>query len=138
MNSKIARIFMVVSIVAILGAIGAYAWIGKPQNPMTLSEVTAMIQKTVPIGSSKAQVNTFLSSKGIGHSYFDETKEDFSGWSDVVLSGVAITQIGGITVATIPDTSRTFMMTSDMRIVFLFNRKGKLLKYTVKEIFTGP
>lgn len=139
MNSKKAMMFVIVCGIVIVGVmIGIRVWVGRPRNPITVSEVTSIIQEAVPLGSNKTQVDVFLRSKGIGHSHFNSAQEDFNGWSDVVMSGVPVKQVGAITTATIHDTSRALMITGDMRIVFLFDKNGKLVKHTVKEVFTGP
>lgn len=115
----------------------AYLVMMRPANPMTVEQVTQMVHASVQRNSTIAQVTAFLKSKRIGSSYLDGKKFDLRLESAAVESGLPIHQLGGMTLALIRDTSRGPLVSGDIQLAFFYDKQGRMLKYTVREVFTG-
>ena len=86
-------------------------------------EVEAMFGNDIPLGTSKANVVSYLDSHGIKHSanykteiYYDKTKE---------------------IVASMPRTSLNPLVKSEIYIKLKFSREDSLINISVEEINTG-
>lgn len=81
-------------------------------------EIDALIRKAVPIGSSSAQVISFLDANKIEHSPYQAKERAIYGM--------------------IRDTSRSATVKGSTQIEFHFDEKAMLKDYVVKDVFTGP
>lgn len=89
-----------------------------------VARVEADIREHLPTGSSRADVESYLDQRGIPHSYVDELK--------------GVPEFSHTETAMIREASRTWLFRGDIQILFKFDDQGKLIKRSVKEIFTGP
>jgi hypothetical protein len=89
-----------------------------------LASVEAEIRQHLPTGSSRADVESYLDQRGISHAYVDELKE--------------APELSHTETAMIREASRSWLVRGDIQVVFEFDGHGKLIKHSVKEIFTGP
>jgi hypothetical protein len=89
-----------------------------------VAKVEADIREHLPTGSSRADVESYLDQRGISHSYVDELKE--------------VPEFSHTETAMIREASRTWLSRGDIQILFKFDDQRKLIKHSVKEIFTGP
>jgi hypothetical protein len=87
-------------------------------------KVEADVREHLPVGSSRAEVASFLDQRGIPHSYVDESK--------------GAPEYSRTEMAIIRGTSQSWLIRGDIQILFKFDEHGKLLKHSVREIFTGP
>ena len=83
------------------------------------SQLRRAIQEKVPIDSTREQVVAFLKSEGIEHSYNPSDAKD--------------KEIGGI----VRDVSGIVIKRS-IRVKFEFDSAGRLARYEVTEVLTGP
>ena len=121
----------------ILGCVGISLWTYLP-NP-NYYKATTFTQKVLrlPVGSSKAHVAALLKNEGLSYSYVGD-KEGIDFTSAVMNQGYTSANLSGYMVAIIRDTSRGVLITGDVQYFFFFDKKGKLLKATADEVFTGP
>jgi hypothetical protein len=89
-----------------------------------VARVEADIREHLPMGSSRADVESYLDQRGISHSYVAELKE--------------APELNHTETAMIRESSRTWLVRGDIQILFKFDGHGKLIKHSAKEILTGP
>ena len=92
---------------------------------VTPAQVDADIRQNLPIGSTKANVDTYLDTHNIVHKYYglDTDKNE---------------KFYRCEVALVLDTASHWLITSSIQIVFRFDNDMRLLSYDVQEINTGP
>lgn len=88
-----------------------------------------------PLGSSKAQVATFLKNEDLEYGYVDGKDLDFS--SDMDDNGYTSADLSGYTHAIIRNVSFGFPISCDVEYCFFFDKKGKLIKATAEKTLTG-
>jgi len=93
-----------------------------PQR-LTVEGVRKQLEKAPPVGSSRSAVESYLDSQSIQHSYIEDSK--FPNERRVEL-------------ALIRGTSKSQVVRGDIQIRFQFDEFGRLLNYSVREVFTGP
>ena len=93
-----------------------------PQR-LTVEGVRNQLEKATPVGSSRSAVESYLDSQSIQHSYIEDSK--FPNERRVEL-------------ALIQGTSKSQVVRGDIQIRFQFDEFGRLLNYSVREVFTGP
>ena len=93
------------------------------QQRLAFEEVRKQLERVTPVGSSRTAVESYLDSQSIQHSYTDDSK--FSNERRVEL-------------ALIRSTSRSQLVRGDIQVRFQFDEFGRLLNYSVREVFTGP
>ena len=93
-----------------------------PQR-LAVEEVRRQLERVTPVGSSRTAVESYLDSQSIQHSYTDDSK--FSNERRVEL-------------ALIRSTSRSQLVRGDIQVRFQFDEFGRLLNYSIREVFTGP
>jgi hypothetical protein len=96
---------------------------GTATHPLTVEGVRKKLEQALPVGSSRAAVESYLDSESIPHSYLDDSK--FPSERRVEL-------------ALIRGTSQSLFVRGDIQIRFRFDQSGRLLDYSVQELFTGP
>ena len=85
---------------------------------VTTKKVEELVQREIPIGTSKSQVIAFLDICQIEHSdYLEKVKAIY---------------------AIIRDTLQGTMVKGSIKIEFYFDDKSNLKDYLIKEVFTGP
>lgn len=89
-----------------------------------VAKVQEDIRGHLPVGTSRAAVASYLDQRGIQHSYVGELKD--------------APEYGHTEMAIIRETSRTWLVRGDIQILFKFDEQGRLIHYSVQEIFTGP
>lgn len=98
----------------------------------TVAEVESMISQNLSPGASSEEVIVFLDSRGIDHGSVERV-----GHYNSVLLDAGFDPDTKIIVALIPDTSRTFISTSDIRIDFILDDDYRLQEYIIRERFTS-
>jgi hypothetical protein len=85
------------------------------------------IRDHLPIGSSRANVEAYLNQRKIAHSYVSE------------LQNMPKYEHSHTEMAIIRDVWEEGLLRSDIQILFKFDDSdSKLIKYTAREIITGP
>jgi len=92
-------------------------------QPLAVEEVRKQLERVTPVGSSRTAVESYFDSQSIQHSYTDDSK--FSNERRVEL-------------ALIRSTSRSQLVRGDIQVRFQFDEFGRLLNYSIREVFTGP
>ena len=90
---------------------------------LTVKQVQQQIDGSIPVGSTRAAVESYLDSRSIPHSY-------------VAASGQADER--NVELALISDTSQSLLVRGDIQVRFHFDDSGRLTDYHVQEVFTGP
>jgi len=108
--------------------IGSLAWyelaIHSNVTPrVTVEDVKKQLAANAPIGTSRAAVESYLSSQSIPHSFVDSPKYPNE---------------RRVEMALFQNTARSWMVRGDIQIRFQFDESDKLLSYSVREVFTGP
>jgi hypothetical protein len=103
---------------------GVNQWTRRIEVKTDVATVEADIRAHLPVGSSRTDVVSYLDQRGISHSYVDELKE--------------APELSRTESALIRAASRSWLVRGDIQILFKFDDQGKLIKHSVKEIFTGP
>jgi hypothetical protein len=93
------------------------------QQRLTVKGVSKQLEKVTPVGSTRSAVEGYLDSQSIQHSYIEDSK--FPNERRVEL-------------ALIRGTSKSQFVRGDIQIRFQFDEFGRLLNYSVREVFTGP
>ena len=81
------------------------------------------MQQRLLSASSRSAVENYLDSQSITHSYIEDSK--FANERRVEL-------------ALIRGTSKSELVRGDIQIRFQFDESGRLLNYSVRDLFTGP
>jgi hypothetical protein len=89
-----------------------------------VAKLEADVLEHLPAGSSKAEVTSFLGQRGIPHSYVDESK--------------GAPEYSRTEMAMIRGATQSWLIRGDIQILFKFDDHGRMIKYTVQQIFTGP
>ena len=89
-----------------------------------IAKVEVDVREHLHMGSSRAEVVLFLDQRGIPHSYVDESKR--------------APEYSRTEMAMIRGASQSWLIRGDIQILFKFDDYDKLLKHSVREIFTGP
>ena len=92
-------------------------------QPITVEAVRKQLAAATPVGSSRSAVENYLDSQSITHSYIADSK--FANERRVEL-------------ALIRGTSKSELVRGDIQIRFQFDESGRLLNYSVRDLFTGP
>lgn len=90
---------------------------------LTVKEVQQQIDGSIPIGSTRAAVESYLDSRSVPHSY---------------LTASGQTDERNVELALIRGTSQSLLIRGDIQVRFHFDDADRLTDYHVKEIFTGP
>jgi hypothetical protein len=119
-----AAAVVAVTAVALLGALAVNIYLRtRPWVRITAAQVESDIRDHLPIGSSRAEVATYLDSNNIPHSYVSDDK--YAG-------------PGNYELALIRDTASSGIVMVSIQIRFNFDSKLRLLSYSVQEVYTGP
>jgi hypothetical protein len=94
------------------------------QLTTNVAKVEVDVREHLPVGSSRAEVASFLDQRGIPHSYVGESE--------------GAPEYSRTEMAMIRGASQSWLIRGDIQILFKFDEHGKLLKHSVREIFTGP
>jgi hypothetical protein len=118
-------VWLVLGLVVVIGAVG---WLVQRTRRVIVTtdvaSVEADIRGHLPLGSSRAEVESYLEQRRIPHSYIDEPR--------------GAPQLSHTETAMIREASRTWLIRGDIQILFKFDDHDKLIKHSVTEIFTGP
>ena len=123
-TKKTLRILVVIAaVVATILICRFVAQRSASQQRLAVEEVRKQLERVTPVGSSRTAVESYFDSQSIQHSYTDDSK--FSNERRVEL-------------ALIRSTSRSQLVRGDIQVRFQFDEFGRLLNYSVREVFTGP
>ena len=133
----IRRIFLGLSVLLVLGVVVVALWDGLPnRNELKARRVSEAVL-SLPVGSSRARVISFLDSEGLEYSYVG-SKADIVFTSAVRDNGYSSEDLSGYIVAIIRNTSSSLLVSGNVQYFFFFNKQGELLKATAEDVFTGP
>ena len=93
------------------------------QQRLTVEAVRKQLEKATPVGSSRSAVESYLDSQSIQHSYIEDSKSPSE---------------RRVELALIRGTFESQLVRDDIEIRFQFDEFGRLLNYSVREVFTGP
>ena len=123
---KIHWIVLAVVALSVLGSL-ATALIHKTNRVevrIDVAKVEKDVRDHLPVGTSRAQVESYLDQRRIEHSYIERS----SGSPEYDRTEMAI----------IRDASQSWLIRGDIQLLFKFDEQGKLTHYSVRQIFTGP
>lgn len=102
----------------------------------TVAQTEKQLDRDIPTGSTRTEVEAWLKDKGIESSYTEHPDSHYdSDINEVVLD---ITAYKGVTAAIIRDTDQSFFVTGSIQIYFLYGPDDRLAKRIVRWIGTGP
>lgn len=104
-------------------------------NYFKAQRITPAVLK-IPVGSTKEQVAAFLKAEGLGYDYIGDAK-GIDSTSAVADNGYSSANLSGYMVSIIRNTSSGFLVYGNRQYFFFFDKEGKLIKATAKEVFTG-
>ena len=99
----------------------------------TVPEVERKVEKALPDGSTREEVEAWLTAQGIKFSFADST--DSPEMARIVMDD--IDRYPTAIQAMIFDTNRSFLVTGNISLKFLFGPDGRLQKRVVRWIGTG-
>src|SRR5258708_756390 len=76
------------------------------------------------VGASRAEVESYLGQRGTEHTYVEHS--------------TTLPEYSRTEFALIRETSRSRFVRGDIQILFTFDEHDKLVRYSLKEILTGP
>jgi hypothetical protein len=91
----------------------------------TVAQVRADLDQHVPPGSPREAVAAYLDARKIAHAYYG---------ADIYKN----TRYYNCEVALLPNTASSWLVTTDIQIVFRFDSASRLLSYGVQEVYKGP
>jgi hypothetical protein len=128
-----AAAFVAGTIVIVLGVlVGAVYRATRREVKVTVPQVDHDIRDHLPIGSSRAEVETYLNDKKIWHVYVNEPTHGVH--NNCEDDG----ERNNCEVATIYDAAHGGLVRTDIQIFFNFDKKLKLISCSLKESYTGP
>lgn len=89
---------------------------------ITVAQVETDIRAHLPLGSSKEEVESYLTRNQFPHSYTGKTPHAQCNCES----------------ALVPDTGHNWLIKTDIQVQFDFDEDGKLTRYSAREINTGP
>lgn len=124
------RLAVVLLCVALVGG----CVLSRSTTRTTVAQTEKQLDRDIPAGSTRAEVEAWLKGKGIESSYM-EGPDVYS------VPNEAVPDIGvykGVTAAIIRDTDRSLFVTGSIQIYFLYGPDDRLAKRIVRWIGTGP
>lgn len=97
--------------------------VGSPRHPMMEGQADVLIRRGLPLGASVNQVKIWLNMMGI--EYGEYGPHHAEGADEIIIS-------------IIRDTHRSFLIHSDIQVIFTFNRQHRLMRFSAHEVLTGP
>lgn len=123
---KIHWVMLAVVALSVLGSLAA-ALIHKADRVeirIDVAKVEKDIRDHLPVGTPRAQIESYLNQRRIEHSYVERSP----GSREYDRTEIAI----------IRDASQSWLVRGDIQLLFKFDEQGKLTNYSVQQIFTGP
>lgn len=126
------RLAVVLLCVALVGG----CVLSRSTTRTTVAQTEKQLDRDIPAGSTRAEVEAWLKSKGIESSY---TEGPDARYSSIINEEVPDTSAyKGVTAAIIRDTDRSLFVTGSIQIYFLYGPDDRLAKRIVRWIGTGP
>lgn len=100
-------------ITAVVVSLGV--WQRVATETLTVEGVRKELEQSLPIGSSGTAVISYLDAHAISHSHINDSSNEFA-----LIRG------------------KSLFVRRDIQIRFHFDRSGRLLDYSVEQVFTGP
>ncbi|MGA8145294.1 MAG: hypothetical protein WB987_15515 [Candidatus Acidiferrales bacterium] len=98
----------------------------RPKPNHRLDAIKQDIQSKIRTGMTRAEVEPFLTQRGIEHSYFPDIDKSGNPHMSRSETGMIRGKSDGLGVR------------SDIQLTFEFDESEKLTKYPIQEVFTGP
>lgn len=120
------RLMIVGLVMLIMGAVALFVQVflvGSPRRPMAQGQADALVRRGLPLGASVSQVKAWL----------DMMKIEHSGYGPHHVGGT-----DGVVTSIVRDTHRSFLISSEIQVIFIFNRQPRLISYSAREVLTGP
>jgi hypothetical protein len=92
---------------------------------ITVEQVKTDLDQQVPVGSPRKEVAAYLDARKIAHEYYG---------ADIYKN----TKYYNCEVALLPNTASSWLVTTDIQIVFRFDSASRVLSYGVQEVYKGP
>ena len=125
MDMRRKSIWIVLALALIVGlAAGVIQRARRVHVTTDVAKLEADVREHLPAGSSRAEVASFLDQRRIPHSYVDESK--------------GAPEYSRTEMAMVRGATQSWLIRGDIQILFKFDDHGRLTKYTVQQIFTGP
>lgn len=117
MKKRPAWLYFMFGLAAIVIIFPFYAriWLNHEQAKLTDKQAKEILDRELPIGTDKSQVKRFL----------DANAWDYS-------------DVGSIIQAIVRDSSRNWLIRTNIRVRFYFDTQGKLISYDLQDLQTGP
>lgn len=116
--------------------VGGGCVLSRSTTKTTVAQTEKQLDRDIPTGSTRADVEAWLKGKGIESSY---TEGPDAHYSSIINEEVPDTSAyKGVTAAIIRDTDQSFLVTGSIQIYFLYGPDGRLAKRIVRWIGTGP
>lgn len=131
-SRSVRAVGIAVGVVVLTGVAAVSCFVGavwldihrvKPYVRITKDQVASDVRQHLPLGSSRKQVEEFLGSKGIEHSYVPESPD--------------MPEYSNADMCLIRDAAHTWFIRTDIQLVFSFDNQERLNKIVIKEINTG-
>lgn len=126
-----SRVLLLVLFILIVTSVSAIllAWkFWRDKNRWTrvsVAQVEFEVSRDIPVGTARAQVDSYLDKKKISHSYYgDKPYKDTAYYNSEI--------------ALIPRTASSGLVTTHIQIIFKFDPSMKLASHEVHEVYKGP
>ncbi len=104
------------------------------RRTVTVTEVEREVDRALPLGSSRRDIEAWLTGQGIGFSYSDQPATH----SQVAERDAEASSYQGVVVSIIRDTDRSLFVTGNIQLYFLLDADGRLARRLVEWVGTGP
>lgn len=125
-------VFILLATVVLLVAIFAGCYAYARLTATTTGDIRALISENVPLGSSAAEVQSFLESEEIDYGSVERLGD--YGFGDREFSYAPDTPV---IVALVRNTAEYYLTEVDIQIVFFLSSELRLIDYEVFEIYTS-
>lgn len=104
---------------------------------MSLQDIQFIVDKELPLGSSRNQIKKWFKGKNISYSYLDAQRGQLNHDSDTAQSGIPLKKLSGVLRANIIGSSGSIYKCRS-HIVFFLDEKGNSIKRGVYGGCTNP
>ena len=119
------KIGWIVIVVFLISCVAAY-FLLEAKRDHRLEEINQDVQTNIRAGMTRSEVESFLTQRGIEHSYLSGI--DTGGNLNMTRSEVGMVR----------GRPHGYGFRSDIQLMFRFDESEKLKEYSVQEVFTGP
>ena len=99
----------------------------------TLPEVERRIDRGVPLGSTRLEVEAWLDGRGIEHGFYDDPRRN----SSLLAAVPGIDRYPTAVVAILRHANKSLLASESFQMFFLFDAEGRFRKRIVSSVLTG-